>query len=84
MRKDRIQYVQYWEQEIQELDQQICSVSAANLEGFREDVDLYNKIRQYLPRLTSILKEMNSLTTQIHSESDFDELVKAIEQKLNR
>jgi len=67
--KDRIQYVQYWEQQIQELDQQIRSVSSANLEGFREDIDLYNEIRQYLPRLTNILKDMNTLTAQIHSES---------------
>lgn len=80
--KDRIQYVQYWEHEIQELDRQIRSVSSANLEGFREDIDLYNEIRQYLPRLTNILKDMNTLTVQIHSESGFAELIKAIEQKL--
>jgi Caspase domain/TIR domain len=80
--KDRIQYVQYWEHEIQELDQQIRSVSSANLEGFREDIDLYNEIRQYLPRLTNILKDMNTLTAQIHSESGFAELIKAIAQKL--
>lgn len=79
---DRIQYVQYSEQEIQKLDQQIRSVSSANLEGFREDIDLYNEIRQYLPRLTNILKDMNTLTAQIHSESGFAELIKAIEQKL--
>lgn len=81
--KDRIQYVQYWEQEIQELDQQIRSVSSANLEGFREDIDLYNEIRQYLPRLTNILKDMNTLTAQIHSVSGFEELIVAIQEKLN-
>jgi DNA-directed RNA polymerase beta' subunit len=81
--KDRIQYVQYWEQEIQELDQQIRSVSAANLEGFREDIDLYNEVRQYLPRLTNILKDMNTLTAQIHSESGFEELIEGIQQKLS-
>lgn len=79
---ERIQYVQYWEQQIHELDQQIRSVSSANLEGFREDIDLYNEIRQYLPRLTNILKDMNTLTVQIHSESGFAELIKVIQQKL--
>lgn len=81
--KDRIRYVQYWEQEIQELDQQIRSVSSANLEGFREDIDLYNEIRRYLPRLTHILKNMNTLTAKIHSESGFEVLIKAIQKKLD-
>lgn len=81
--KDRIRYVQYWEQEIYDLDQQIRSVSSANLEGFREDIDLYNEIRQYLPRLTNILKDMNTLTVQIHSESGFEALCEEIQKKLD-
>lgn len=80
---DRIRYVQYWEEQIRELDEAMRSVAQANLQGFREDIDLYNEIRANLPQLTNILKDMNTLTAKIHMESGFKELIIAIEEKLN-
>lgn len=47
---DRIKYVRYWEEQINELDEAMKSVSAANLEGFREDIDLYTEIRKNLSK----------------------------------
>ncbi|ELS00330.1 hypothetical protein Xen7305DRAFT_00000300 [Xenococcus sp. PCC 7305] len=58
------------------------TVSSANLQGFRDDIDLYNEIRDKIPQLTNILKDMYSLTTAIHSESGFAELIKAVELRL--
>ncbi|MEH2091077.1 hypothetical protein [Nostoc sp.] len=58
-------------------------VSAANLDGFRDDIDLYTEIRQYLPRLANILKDMNTLTPDMHSKSDFEILLNAIAQRLD-
>ena len=80
--KDRIKYVRYWEREIQELDEAMNTVSNANLQGFREDIDLYTEIRSNLPQLTNILKDINSLTAKIHSESDFKELIEAVKLRL--
>ena len=80
---DRIKYVQYWEEEIKKLEDALKSVSAANLQGFREDIDLYTEIRQLLPNLTNILKDMNTLTVQTHKESGFETLFNAIENKLS-
>ncbi|MEA5601584.1 COR domain-containing protein, partial [Nostoc sp. UHCC 0252] len=80
---DRLKYVKYWENKVQELDAALKEVSAANLDGFREDIDLYAEIRQYLPRLANILKDMNTLTPGIHSESDFEELLNAIAVRLD-
>lgn len=80
---DRLKYVEYWENKVQELDAALKKVSAANLDGFREDIDLYAEIRQYLPRLANILKDMNTLTPDIHSQSDFEELLNAIAQRLD-
>ena len=59
------------------------SVSAANLQGFREDIDLYTEIRKLISNLTNLLKDMNTLTVQIHKESGFEALFNAIEQKLS-
>ncbi len=58
------------------------TVSSTNLHGFRDDIDLYSEIRTHIPQLTNILKDMNALTTKIHSESGFAELIKAVELRL--
>ncbi len=80
--KDRIKYVQYWEQEVKELDAEMKSVSAANLQGFTEDINLYTEIRNSLPQLTNILRDINALTIKIHSESDFLTMIEAVSEKL--
>lgn len=59
------------------MDDEMKSVASEYLAGFREDIDLYADIRNYLPRLTDILRDMNTLTAEIHSETGFEELVKA-------
>ena len=79
---NRIEYVKYWEEQIHQLDEAMKSVSSANLQGFREDIDLYTEIRNTIAELTNILRDMNALTPEIHSESGFDELFEAIERKL--
>ena len=79
---DRIHYVQYWEQQLQELDAAMKTVSATNMHGFREDIDLYADIRANLPLLTDILKDMNTLTPTIHRDEDFQTLIDAVMTKL--
>lgn len=80
---DRIRYVQYWEKQLEELDEAMKTVSARNMDGFRDDIDLYAEIRTHLPRLADILKDMNTLTPEIHRESDFTELFEAVMGKLS-
>lgn len=78
----RIKYVQHWEQQIKELDEAMKSVSSANLQGFREEIDLYTEIRNTIAELTNVIKDMNTLTPEMHTDSGFAELFKAIERKL--
>jgi hypothetical protein len=78
----RIRYIQHWEDQIQELDEAMKTVGAANMQGFRDDIDLYTEIRSTIAELTNTLKDMNTLTAQIHSESGFADLISAIQQKL--
>ncbi|NEQ47811.1 MAG: toll/interleukin-1 receptor domain-containing protein [Leptolyngbya sp. SIOISBB] len=79
----RIRYIQHWEQEIADLDEAMKTVSAANMQGFRESIDLYTRIRNTIAELVEILKNMNTLPPDIHTESEFAELLKAIEQRLS-
>jgi internalin A len=80
--RDRIKYVRYWENEIQELDEEMRTVSQANLQGIREDLDLYTEIRANLSKLTQILADMNSLTVRIHTETGFADLIGSLERAL--
>ncbi len=79
----RLQYIQHWETEINTLDAAMKTVSSANLQGIREDIDLYTAIRQKIAELTDILQNMNTLTPDIHRQSDFDAIINAVTEKLN-
>jgi internalin A len=79
----RLKYIKHWEDEIKELDEGMKGVSAANLQGFREEIDQYTEIRNTIAELTNLLKDMNTLNANIHSESGFEELLKAIGQRLD-
>jgi len=74
----RLEYVKYWEGKLAELDQAMRGVGQANLQGIREEIDQYNRIRDKVSGLTSILKNMNTLTPEMHSESDFSQIYDGI------
>ncbi|HIK06230.1 MAG TPA: leucine-rich repeat domain-containing protein [Trichormus sp. M33_DOE_039] len=80
---ERIKYIKHWEDEIQQLEEAIKSVSPANLQGLREEIDQYTEIRKTIAELTNLLKDMNTLTPDIHSESEFEELLQAISKRLD-
>jgi internalin A len=79
----RLKYIKHWEDEIKELDEGMREVGAANLQGFREEIDQYTEIRNTIAELTNLLKDMNTLTPDIHSDSEFEELLNAIAQRLD-
>jgi hypothetical protein len=78
----RIKYIKHWEEQIQALDEAMKTVNAANLQGLREEIDSYTKIRETIAGLTDILKDMNTLTPEMHSESDFTDLIQVVERKM--
>lgn len=78
----RIQYVKHWEQKRAELAEAMKSVDPANLQGLREEMDLYDRIRDKVSGLTSLLKDMNTLTPEMHQGSNFSLLIEAIETRL--
>jgi hypothetical protein len=79
---ERGRFIEHWEKKKDELDEVMKRVSAANMEGFREDIDLFTEIRTLLPRLMNTLKNMNTLTPEIHQKSGFSEIFNAVMEKL--
>ena len=78
----RLDYVKHWEGKLAELDKAMREVGQANLQGIREEIDQYSRIRDKVSGLTSILKDMNTLTPEMHRDSDFSEIYSGIEQRM--
>ena len=79
-----LKYIKHWEYKIKELDDAMKDVGAANLQGIREEIDQYTDIRNTIAQLTNILNSMNALNPETHQQSGFEELIKAIEKRLNQ
>jgi hypothetical protein len=78
----RIEYVRHWEIKRAELAEAMKTLDPANLQGIREDMDLYDRIRDKVSGLTSILKDMNTLTPDMHRERDFNEVYDGIVKRM--
>lgn len=78
----RIEYVKHWETKRAELAKAMKKLDPANLQGIRDDMDLYDRIRDKVSGITSILKDMNTLTPDMHRDSDFSILYDAIVKRL--
>lgn len=78
----RLEYVKHWETKLAELDKAMKEVGQANLQGIREEIDQYSNIRDKVSSLTSILKDMNTLTPEMHKDTDFSDIYAGIEQRM--
>ena len=78
----RIEYVKYWEVKRSELAEAMRTLDPANLQGIRDDMDLYDRIRDKISGLASTLKDMNTLTPDMHKDSDFHELYEGIVMRM--
>ena len=79
---NRIKYIKHWEEKLKELDEAMRSVSSANLQGMRDEIDSYDEIRDNVSNLTFFLKDMNTLTPEMHENSNFSILINALEKRL--
>jgi internalin A len=80
----RIGYVKYWEVKRAELAEAIKTLDPANLQGIRDDMDLYDRIRDKISGLASTLKDMNTLTPEMHMDGNFSHLYDAIEIRMKQ
>ena len=80
----RIKYIKHWEDQLKELDAAMKLVSSANLQGMRDEIDSYDEIRDNIANLTFLLKDMNTLTPEMHENSNFAALITAIRERLGQ
>ena len=78
----RIEYVRYWEAKRAELADAMRTLDPANLQGLRDDMDLYDRIRDEISGLTSTLKDMNTLTPDMHRDANFAQLYDALTKRM--
>jgi len=78
----KIEYVKYWEVKRAELAGAMQTVDPANLQGIRDDIDLYDRIRDEISGLISTLKDMNTLAPEMHIQSDYQILADAIAKRI--
>ena len=78
----RVEYVRYWEAKRAELADAMRTLDPANLQGIRDDMDLYDRIRDKISGLTSILKDMNTLTPDMHRDSDFNDVYDGVVKRM--
>jgi hypothetical protein len=78
----RIEYIKFWEGKRKELAKAMKTLDPANLQGIREEMDQYDRIRDKISGITSILKDMNTLTPDMHRDSEFSNLYDAIVERL--
>ncbi len=77
-----LEYVNYWDEKIEKLETLIKQTkSSANLQGIREDLDLYVEIRQNISSLLNFLRNIN---THPLKGSNFDPLYEAIQAKMQQ
>ena len=70
----RLDYVKHWEDKRAALDQKMRQVGQEYLQGIREELDLYEKIRNTIAGITKVLADMNTLTPEVHKGTDFEQL----------
>jgi GTPase SAR1 family protein len=80
---DRIGYIKHWEQKKKRLDDEMKKVGGENLQGIREELDLFARIRLTIAQIVDILSDMNALTPDQHRKSNFDSLLQALEARLS-
>lgn len=82
---ERIELVKYWEDQSTELEQKVRELgSLTYIEGITDDLNLYGDIRKNIAKLTSILKDINTLNIRLHNEENFTSLVDQVKAALAR
>jgi internalin A len=79
----RLGYIEYWEQKKEALNAAMNKVGGEFLQGIREELDLYAKIRNTIAQIVDILGDMNALSQTQHLGSGFGTLIQTLETRIS-
>jgi hypothetical protein len=81
---DRIAYKKYWNQKKNELNQEMLTLGdLSNITGISEELNDYDRFGDEFDKLTTTLKNMNTLSPDILRESDFQQLYDALVERMS-
>jgi len=80
---DRIDYLNYWDDKVYELQEKIKTIrNPVGTGQVIEKINQYNDIRRIIDEITDMLRNMNTLTPTMHNDTNFEALVKAMDTKI--
>lgn len=82
--RQRLKYIEYWENEKKDLGEEMSGVDQANLQGIREELDLYVEIRSKFGTIADILADMNARSLVSHQAEAYKTIFDAIQNDINK
>jgi len=78
----RLQYLKHWQDKKKELDEAIKEFGTDAITVIGDDYKTYKKIFDNFGEVINILKDINSLTPQMHKDSNFEQLIEKLASQL--
>lgn len=78
----RLQYLKYWRDKKDELDTAIKDFGADAITVIGDDYKIYKRVFDNFGEVVNILKDINSLTPDMHKSSDFEALLTAVKDTM--
>lgn len=76
----RLGYLKHWKDKKQELDNAIMEFGTDAITAIGDDYKTYKKVFDNFGEVVNILKDINSLTPDMHREDNFTTMIEAIEK----
>ena len=80
----RLQYLKYWKNKKKELDDAIMEFGSDAITVIGDDYKIYKKIFDNYGEMINILKDINSLTPEMHSADNYNGLIEEVEKVIYR
>lgn len=79
----RIDYLKFWDDKVNALKEKIETIrDPVGKVGVYEKINQYADIRRIIDGITTMLRDMNTLTPEMHQEGNFETLIQAVDKKM--